>query len=76
MLVRMDPTPRGVYQQIIVANPDQAVFVFACANPDPRLGMLDRFLVVAEKQGIPCLIVANKVDLVSREQSAGPVWAL
>jgi ribosome biogenesis GTPase len=69
MLVRLDPTPRGVYQQIIVANPDQAVFMFACADPAPRLGMLDRFLVIAEKQGIPGLIVANKVDLVSREET-------
>jgi len=24
--------------------------------------MLDRFLVIAEKQGLPALIVANKVD--------------
>jgi len=67
MLVRMAPTPRGEYQQIILANPDQAVFVFACANPVPRLGMLDRFLVIAEKQGLPCLVVANKVDLVGLE---------
>jgi len=67
MLVRNAPTPRGVYQQIIVANPDQAVFVFACAQPAPRWGMLDRFLVIAEKQGIPALIVANKVDLVGME---------
>jgi ribosome biogenesis GTPase len=64
LLSRMAPTPRGEYQQIIIANPDQAVFVFACAKPEPRLGMLDRFLVVAEKQNIPVLIVANKVDLV------------
>jgi ribosome biogenesis GTPase len=69
MLVRLDPTPRGVYRQIIVANPDQAVFMFACADPAPRLGMLDRFLVIAEKQGIPALIVANKVDLVSRAEA-------
>src|SRR5512147_1400840 len=43
-LVRMDPRPQGVYQQVILANPDQAVFVFACAHPAPRLRMLDRFL--------------------------------
>ena len=47
MLVRMAPTPSGEYQQIIIANPDQAVFVFACIEPEPRLGMLDRFLVIA-----------------------------
>jgi ribosome biogenesis GTPase len=63
-LIRLDPTPRGVYQQIIFANPDQVVLTFACANPQPHLGMLDRFLVIAEKQEIPALIVANKVDLV------------
>ena len=64
MLVRLAPNPHGVYQQILIANPDQAVFVFACANPQPHLGMLDRFLVVAERQAIPALIVANKLDLV------------
>lgn len=64
-IVRLDPRPRGAYQQILLANPDQAVFVFACAQPDPHLRMLDRFLVVAEKQRVPAVIVANKVDLVS-----------
>jgi ribosome biogenesis GTPase len=69
MLVRMAPTPHGEYQQIIIANPDQAVLVFACARPEPRLGMLDRFLVIAEKQNIPVLIVANKVDLLTSVQA-------
>jgi len=63
-LVRLDPRPRGIYQQILLANLDQAVFVFACANPEPKLRMLDRFLVIAEKQRIPARIVANKIDLV------------
>jgi ribosome biogenesis GTPase / thiamine phosphate phosphatase len=69
MLSRMAPTPRGEYEQIIIANPDQAVFVFACAEPLPRLRMLDRFLVIAEKQDIPAVIVANKVDLVDMEKA-------
>jgi ribosome biogenesis GTPase len=68
-LVRLDPRPQGVYQQVILANPDQAVFVFACARPTPRLRMLDRFLVIAEKQGLPALIIANKIDLVGGEQA-------
>ena len=66
---RLDPTPHGVYEQIIIANPDQAVFVYACASPAPKLGMLDRFLVIAEKQNVPILIVANKSDLVSVEEA-------
>jgi ribosome biogenesis GTPase len=71
MLSRMAPTPKGEYQQIIIANPDQAVFVFACKEPEPRFGMLDRFLVIAEKQAIPAMIIANKVDLVSHETARG-----
>lgn len=63
-IVRLDPRPQGEYQQVLLANPDQAVFVFACAHPTPRLRMLDRFLVIAEKQGIPPVVVANKIDLV------------
>lgn len=63
-LIRLDPRPQGEYQQILLANADQAVFVFACANPTPKLKMLDRFLVIAEKQKIPPIIVANKIDLV------------
>jgi len=68
-LVRLDPRPKGIYQQVILANPDQAVFVFACASPAPHLRMLDRFLVIAEKQGIPAVIVANKIDLVGRRRA-------
>jgi ribosome biogenesis GTPase len=68
-LVRLDPRPQGVYQQVILANPDQAVFVFSCARPIPRLRMLDRFLVIAEKQRLPAIIVANKIDLVGLDQA-------
>lgn len=57
------------YRQIILANPDQIVAVFACAKPEPHLRMLDRFLVIAEKQGVAALIVANKVDLVAPSQA-------
>jgi ribosome biogenesis GTPase len=69
VLSRLAPTSRGEYQQIIIANPDQAVFVFACAQPSPRMGMLDRFLVIAERQGIPAFIVANKVDLAGMDRA-------
>jgi len=57
------------FRQIILANPDQIVAVFACARPEPSLRMLDRFLVIAEKQDIDALIVANKIDLVTKEQA-------
>lgn len=66
-LSRMAPTPRGEYRQVLLANPDQVVLVFSCAQPAPRLRMLDRFLVICEKQAIPVLVVANKVDLIGQQ---------
>lgn len=51
-------------EQVIVANPNEVVFVFACAEPEPHLRMLDRFLISAEAQEIPAVICANKIDLV------------
>jgi ribosome biogenesis GTPase len=64
-IVRLDPRPQGEYQQVLLANPDQALFIFACAHPHPKLRMLDRYLVIAEKQRVPAVIVANKTDLVT-----------
>jgi ribosome biogenesis GTPase len=76
VLARRRPSPKGrsvraeiERASIILANPDQAVFVFACAQPAPRLNMLDRFLVVAEANHIPAIICANKVDLVSEMEA-------
>ncbi len=56
-------------EQVIIANPDQVVFVMACASPEPRLRMLDRLLVGAERQGIPALICANKIDLAGLDEA-------
>ena len=56
-------------EQVLVANPDQAVFVFACAEPAPSLRMLDRLLVGAEIQSIPAIVCANKMDLVGRQEA-------
>lgn len=64
MFSRLAPTPRGEYQQIIIANQDQAIIVFSCAEPEPNLRMLDRFLIISEEAKTPIMIVFNKVDLV------------
>jgi ribosome biogenesis GTPase len=73
-IIRLDPRPQGMYQQILLANADQAMFVFACANPSPKLRMLDRFLVVTEKQSIPAVIVANKIDLVENAKEIFSIY--
>lgn len=67
-LSRHNPDRRAG-EQVLIANPDQAVFVFACADPDPNFRMLDRMLVVAESAQIPAVICANKVDLVKRSSA-------
>lgn len=73
-IIRLDPRPQGMYQQVLLANADQAVFVFACANPNPRLRMLDRFLVITEKQKIPAVVIANKIDLVENAKELFSVY--
>ncbi len=60
---------RAEIEQVIVANPDQLIFVYACAEPDPNFRMLDRLLVVAEREQIPAIVCANKIDLVTRRSA-------
>lgn len=68
VLSRLAPEARGIHEQVLVANPDQVLLVFACANPAPHLRMIDRFLIGLEKQEIPARIVVNKIDLVERKE--------
>ena len=60
--------PHGGRPQLLAANVDQALLVFATAQPEPKRGLLDRFLVGCEMAGIAAIVVINKVDLGS-----GPV---
>lgn len=49
------------------ANVDQALVVFAAAQPEPNFNLLDRFLVMMQVNRIPVTICFNKSDLVSEE---------
>ena len=51
-------------EQVLVANPDQVIFVFAAKDPAPSLRKLDRLLVIAEMNDLPVVICINKIDLV------------
>jgi ribosome biogenesis GTPase len=63
-LSRPAPVPgQRVFEQVIVANADLVVPVFSVANPTPKWGLLDRYLVSAEAAELPSLIVINKLDL-------------
>ncbi len=54
-------------EQTLITNLDQLVIVFACAEPNPDLWRVDRWIVSAETNGIEPLIVANKRDLVDED---------
>jgi ribosome biogenesis GTPase len=61
------PTARA-HEQVIAANVDQVVPVFAAAEPPPKWNMLDRYLVSAEGAGLPAVIILTKLDLAQDEQ--------
>lgn len=50
-------------EQVVLANPDQALFLFAIRQPVPHRRLLDRFLVLAESRRLPAIIGINKIDL-------------
>ncbi len=50
-------------EQVILANLDQALFLFSVRDPEPHPRMLDRFLVMAESRDLPALIGVSKMDL-------------
>jgi ribosome biogenesis GTPase len=60
----------SLMQRPEVANVDLAVVVFAAARPDMDLGLMDRFLVVAEMSGIPAALCINKIDMVDNMELA------
>jgi ribosome biogenesis GTPase / thiamine phosphate phosphatase len=56
-------------EQVLVANPDQLIFVFAIKKPAPNLRKLDRYLVLAEMNQLPAIVCANKIDLDGRKEA-------
>jgi len=50
-------------ERTIVANIDQLVVVVAAANPEPRRGLIDRFLVCAFHENIKPIILVTKTDV-------------
>ncbi len=52
----------GRRPQILAANVDQALIVFAASTPKPKQGLIDRFLVATHLAGIDAIITINKKD--------------
>ncbi|MDF2538814.1 MAG: rsgA [Herbinix sp.] len=53
-----------------VANVDQAMVIFAAAEPDPNLNLLDRFLIMMQKQKVNTIVCFNKKDIVAGKELA------
>jgi ribosome biogenesis GTPase len=76
-LSRLRPGPgQFPFEHVIVANPDQAVFIFSVQEPAPHLRMLDRLLVIAENNDLPAIVCANKVDLLADEEEARALFGI
>ena len=52
-------------ERTIVANIDQLVIVVAAANPEPRRGLIDRFLVCAFHESIKPILLVTKTDVAA-----------
>ncbi|GAA0947904.1 ribosome small subunit-dependent GTPase A [Actinocorallia libanotica] len=50
-------------ERVIVANAGRLVVVTALADPEPRVGMIDRCLVAARDAGMDALLCLTKADL-------------
>jgi ribosome biogenesis GTPase len=62
-LLRRSADDDDPVERPLVANADQLVIVVAVANPEPRTGLIDRFLVAAYDAGMRPLLCLTKTDL-------------
>ena len=53
------------FERTIAANIDQLIIVAAAANPEPKRGLIDRFLVSAFVEKISPIILITKTDLAA-----------
>ena len=78
VLIRVNDDGSGYVEQVLerktellrppVANVDQAIIVMSLKSPNINLWLLDRFLVMAEHEGLDITIGLSKIDLVEKEE--------
>jgi ribosome biogenesis GTPase len=68
VLTRAHSERRG--EHIMLANLDHVVPTFAVREPEPHVGLLDRYLALCEHTGVDVTICLNKVDLGMPEDVA------
>ena len=57
-----------------ISNIEKALIVFAVKNPTPHLSLLDRFIVLAERENLEIVIILTKVDLDEILASHSTEW--
>jgi ribosome biogenesis GTPase len=62
-LLRRSADDTDAVERVIVANADQMLIVIAAADPEPRVRLVDRYLVAAFDAGIAPLVCVTKTDL-------------
>ena len=68
-IARRDPSMKD-RDHILATNVDQLMIVASYKSPLIKWGLIDRYLVLAEEQGIPAIIVLNKEDLLDEDTEA------
>jgi ribosome biogenesis GTPase / thiamine phosphate phosphatase len=70
-LLRRSADDTDEVERVIVANADQMLIVVAAANPEPRIRLIDRYLVAAFDAGIKPLLCMTKTDLADPTEFLG-----
>lgn len=66
-IARLDPhTPNRLH--VLASNMDQLMIVASFLSPTVKWGLIDRYLVLAESEGIESIIVLNKRDLLEESE--------
>lgn len=66
-LLRRSADDSDTVERVMVANADQMLIVVSAANPEPRVRLVDRYLVAAYDAGIQPLICMTKIDQADPE---------
>jgi ribosome biogenesis GTPase len=67
LIKRQDPHKKDI-EHVLASNVDQLLIVASYVSPTVKWGLIDRYLVLAELQGIRPIIVLNKIDLLAGEK--------
>ncbi len=58
---------KNIFIRPPIANVDTIVIVTAAANPEPSFQIIDKFLVMAEREHVDIVLCVNKIDLAGDE---------